>query len=102
MSDPKDFDYTEYPKRFIQRGEEFFLVRESQWIRRFESKKGNWSVFSRLLDGSFDEELLGRLKVEEMSGREKDDAALALKVSGRKDLPKQWEDLVNDTEIFSV
>jgi hypothetical protein len=83
-------DFSEYPARFSIDGEYYSLRSESAWLRRFKSTSGRFSVISRLLDGSFDDSLWDRLDPSSLSSAEMKDAGLAIKVSGRTDLPAAW------------
>jgi hypothetical protein len=102
MSEVSFADASNYPRSLVLGGEEYFLISENAWLRRLATKdQKKFSVHSRLRDGSFDETLLQTTVIEDMTERERDDAALALKVSDRKDLPQRWLDLIASVKRFT-
>ncbi len=83
-------------------GERYVLRSENAWLRRYLSSSGKFHVMSRLLDGSFDNSLWDTLDPNKLSPEEKNDAGLAIGVSGRKDIPAAWLELANAKKIFSI
>jgi hypothetical protein len=95
-------DYSKYPSEFTFEGERYVLRRESVWLRRYLSESGKFHVVPRLLDGSFDESLWRTLDPSRLSPDEKNDAGLAIGVSGRTDLPEAWLKLAAEKKLFSI